>query len=234
MVTARLLPFLHVNDFQWISAAVPPHRQIASGLVLRWPRRFWAISPGAIFAAAAGGFCGRLPKFRHLPPGDFEVSTFATRLCVGRKWFCCLHAGVLLASLLLPLLTPVQPPIHDDNLLFIIIILISSLNHWHPLCFTLPISYNTLFSHEVTWRCDLMTFFKLRSPLSNQPCGGGRPSSGFYRGCHVITVPRMWRASLKPKLSWITGVGSSSKCMAAAWPARGLWVGNTGEFVIFW
>ena len=38
-------------------------------------------------------------------------------------------------------------------------------------------SYNTLYSHDVIWRCDLMPFFKWRSLLSNRPCGGGRPPS---------------------------------------------------------
>ena len=63
-VTTRLQPFLCVNDFQWISAAVPTHCRVA--LLLRQPQRFWVIDPGAI-AAAAGGIHSGLPKFRHSP-----------------------------------------------------------------------------------------------------------------------------------------------------------------------
>ena len=44
--------------------------------------------------------------------------------------------------------------------------------------FTLPISYNILYSHEVIWWCDLMTYFKWCFPLPNRPCGGDRPPSG--------------------------------------------------------
>ena len=78
MVTTWLPPYLPVNDFQWISATVPPDGQIARGLVLRQPLQFWAIVSGAIFAAAAGGIRGELPKFRHSPPGELEVPTFST------------------------------------------------------------------------------------------------------------------------------------------------------------
>ena len=51
-VSPRLAPFLPANDFQWLSAAVPPHGQIASISVLRQAQQFWATSPRAIFAAA--------------------------------------------------------------------------------------------------------------------------------------------------------------------------------------
>ena len=79
-VTIWLPPFLPVNDFQWISAVIPPHRRIAISSMSRWTRRFWAIGPGAVFAAATCGICGGFPKFRHSPPGELDVLTFITRL----------------------------------------------------------------------------------------------------------------------------------------------------------
>ena len=53
--TARLPSFLPANDFERLSAAVPPHGRIASGLMLRWPLWFRARGQGNIFAAATGG-----------------------------------------------------------------------------------------------------------------------------------------------------------------------------------
>ena len=63
MVTARLLPFLPVKDFQWLVTMVPPHGRIASSLVLPQLQQFGATGPGAILTATAGRIRGGCLSF---------------------------------------------------------------------------------------------------------------------------------------------------------------------------
>ena len=110
--------FLPVNDFQWIS----------SGLVLLWPQQFWAIGLGAIFAAAAGGICGGLPKFRHSPPGELKVPTLGYKCCllynivthafVTEYWGPDAHVSVVTSSCKPTPFNTLRPSFNSYNMLY--------------------------------------------------------------------------------------------------------------------